>query len=34
MTALSKNAKTGLILASIALAWFVGVIIKYWVMGR
>ncbi len=33
MMALSKNAKTGLILASIALAWFVGVIIKYWVMG-
>jgi hypothetical protein len=32
--ALSKNAKTGLILASIALAWFVGVIIKYWMMGR
>jgi hypothetical protein len=33
MMALSKNAKTGLILASIALAWFVGVVIKYWVMG-
>jgi hypothetical protein len=32
--ALSKNAKTGLILASIALAWFVGLILKYWVMGR
>jgi len=32
--ALSKNAKTGLILASIALAWFVGLIIKYWVMGK
>lgn len=32
--ALSKNAKTGLILASIALAWFVGVIIKYWMMGK
>ncbi|MGD9951293.1 MAG: cytochrome oxidase small assembly protein [Burkholderiales bacterium] len=30
--ALSKNAKTGLILASIALAWFVGVMIKYWIM--
>jgi hypothetical protein len=32
--ALSKNAKTGLILATIALAWFVGVIIKYWMLGR
>jgi hypothetical protein len=31
--ALSKNAKTGLALASIAAAWFVGLIIKYWVMG-
>ena len=30
--ALSKNAKTGLILASIAAAWFVGLIIKYWIM--
>jgi len=30
--ALSKNAKTGLILASIALAWFFGVMIKYWIM--
>ncbi len=33
MTALSKNAKTGLILASIAAAWFVGVILKYWLLG-
>jgi hypothetical protein len=32
--ALSKNAKTGLILASIALAWFFGVMIKYWMFGR
>jgi hypothetical protein len=32
--ALSKNAKTGLILATIALAWFVGVIIKYWMLGK
>jgi hypothetical protein len=32
--ALSKNAKTGLILATIALAWFFGVIIKYWMLGR
>ena len=31
---LSKNAKTALILASIAFAWFLGVILKYWVMGR
>ena len=31
---LSRNAKTGLILASIALAWFLGVVLKYWVMGR
>lgn len=30
--ALSKNAKTGLILASIALAWFFGLMIKYWIM--
>jgi hypothetical protein len=30
--ALSKNAKTGLILASIAAAWFVGLILKYWIM--
>jgi len=33
MAAVSRNAKTGLILASIAVAWFIGVIIKYWVMG-
>jgi hypothetical protein len=33
MVAVSRNAKTGLILASIALAWFIGVVIKYWVMG-
>lgn len=33
MTAVSRNAKTGLILASIAAAWFIGVIIKYWVLG-
>jgi len=32
MTAVSKNAKTGLILASIAVAWFVGLVIKYWIM--
>jgi hypothetical protein len=33
MAALSRNAKTGLILASIALAWFLGLILKYWVIG-
>jgi hypothetical protein len=27
---MSKNAKTGLILASIALAIFVGIIARYW----
>ncbi|MEO8718196.1 MAG: cytochrome oxidase small assembly protein [Burkholderiales bacterium] len=31
---MSRNAKTGLILASIAAAWFIGIIIKYWVMTR
>jgi hypothetical protein len=30
---LSRNAKTGLILASIAAAWFVGLILKYWATG-
>jgi hypothetical protein len=33
MLTLSRNAKTGLILATIALAWFLGVIVKYLVMG-
>jgi hypothetical protein len=33
MAAVSRNAKTGLILASIALAWFLGLILKYWVLG-
>jgi hypothetical protein len=32
--ALSKNARTGLILLSIALAWFAGVIIKYWLFTK
>ncbi|MGH8735035.1 MAG: cytochrome oxidase small assembly protein [Burkholderiales bacterium] len=27
---MSKNAKTALILASIALAFFLGIIAKYW----
>ena len=34
MAAVSRNAKTGLILASIAAAWFIGVILKYWLVGR
>ncbi|HSA88657.1 MAG TPA: cytochrome oxidase small assembly protein [Burkholderiales bacterium] len=29
---LSKNAKTALILASIALAFFLGIIVKYWLL--
>ena len=29
---MSRNARTALILASIALAFFVGVIAKYWLM--
>ena len=29
---MSKNLRTGLILASIALAFFVGVIAKYWLL--
>jgi hypothetical protein len=29
----SKNAKTALVLASIALVFFVGIIMKYWVLG-
>lgn len=33
MAAVSRNAKTGLLLASIALVWFLGVILKYWVLG-
>jgi hypothetical protein len=28
----SKNAKTALILASIALAFFLGIIAKYWLL--
>jgi len=34
MAAVTRNAKTGLVLASIAAAWFIGVIIKYWLLGR
>jgi len=29
----SKNAKTALILASIAAAFFLGIIAKYWLLG-
>jgi hypothetical protein len=29
---LSKNAKTALILASIALAFFLGIVAKYWLL--
>jgi hypothetical protein len=29
---LSKNARTALILASIALAFFLGVVAKYWLL--
>jgi hypothetical protein len=31
---MSRNAKTGLILATVALAFFVGIVIKYWFLGR
>ncbi len=31
---MSKNLKTALILASIALTTFVGVIAKYWLLGH
>jgi hypothetical protein len=30
----SKNARTALILGSIAAAFFVGIIAKYWLIGR
>jgi hypothetical protein len=30
----SKNAKTALLLASIALTTFVGIIAKYWLLGK
>jgi hypothetical protein len=26
----SRNAKTGVVLASIAAAWFLGLVLKYW----
>ncbi|HTM60439.1 MAG TPA: cytochrome oxidase small assembly protein [Burkholderiales bacterium] len=31
---MTKNAKTGLILATIALAFFLGIIAKYWLLRR
>ena len=34
MMALSRNAKTGLALATVALAFFFGIIFKYWWIGR
>jgi hypothetical protein len=30
----TKNAKTALILATIALAFFFGIIAKYWLIGK
>jgi len=30
----TKNAKTALILATVALAFFLGIIAKYWLIGR
>jgi hypothetical protein len=31
---MSKNLKTALVLASIALSTFCGIIAKYWLMGK
>ncbi|HZS67308.1 MAG TPA: cytochrome oxidase small assembly protein [Burkholderiales bacterium] len=31
---MSKNARTALILATVALAFFVGIIAKFWLLGR
>ncbi|HEY3073937.1 MAG TPA: cytochrome oxidase small assembly protein [Burkholderiales bacterium] len=31
---MSKNVKTALVLATIALAFFLGIIAKYWLLGR
>jgi hypothetical protein len=30
----ARNLRTGFVLASIALAFFVGIIVKYWMMTR
>ena len=31
---MSKNARTALVLATVALAFFLGIIAKFWLMGR
>ncbi|HET7363845.1 MAG TPA: cytochrome oxidase small assembly protein [Burkholderiales bacterium] len=31
---MSKNTRTALILATVALAFFLGIIAKFWLMGR
>jgi hypothetical protein len=31
---MSRNAKTALILATIALVFFFGIIVKYWLFGQ
>jgi hypothetical protein len=31
---MSKNARTALILATVALAFFVGIIAKFWLLSR
>jgi hypothetical protein len=30
----SKNARTALVLTTVALAFFLGIIAKFWLMGR
>jgi hypothetical protein len=30
----TKNARTALIIATVALAFFLGIIAKFWLMGR
>ena len=32
--AMSRNLKTALVLASVALATFLGIIVKYWLLSR
>ncbi|HEY5896987.1 MAG TPA: cytochrome oxidase small assembly protein [Burkholderiales bacterium] len=31
---MTKNARTALILATVALAFFLGIIAKYWLIGK
>ncbi|HYL23018.1 MAG TPA: cytochrome oxidase small assembly protein [Burkholderiales bacterium] len=31
---MSKNARTALVLATVALAFFLGIIAKFWLIGR